>query len=149
MTNRFIVRGLAIVLALCATLSNTIAAQPSAAGTETPPARADVALSGKVLAASNVGDALACLSACKRTPGCSGYSFNRNAKANCTQLTGALTDVAVTGAVSCRMPCQPALASALPLRQPTATLRAHGAATPPLATRLPARTCDSSATKQC
>lgn len=29
-----------------------------------------------------------------------------DAEANCTLLTGALTDVAVTGAVSCRMPCE-------------------------------------------
>lgn len=120
MTNRFIVRGLAIVLALGATLSNAVQAQPSAAGTVAPPVRADMTLSGKVLASSNVGDALACQNACKRTPGCSGYSFDRNAKANCTLLTGALTDVAVRGAVSCRMPCEPGpRMSVLPPKLPT------------------------------
>jgi len=113
----------AIVVALGATFSSALHAQPSAAGTVAPPVRADVALSGKVLASTNVGDSPACQSECKRTPGCSGYSFNRHAKANCTLLTGKLTDLAVTGAVSCRMPCA-VEAAGLTARSPKAAMTA-------------------------
>ena len=116
-------RRFASVCALAACMAWPAQAQPSAAGSVAPPVRADVALSGSVLAARNVTDHAACQSECQRTPGCTGYSFNRAAKANCSLLGGALTDVAVVGAVSCRMPCDAERKTALPPRPPVATLR--------------------------
>ena len=113
-------------------------AQPSAAGTVTPPVRADMALGGTVLSTRNVADHLACQSECKRTPGCTGYSFDRAAKANCTLLGGALADIAVRGAVSCRMPCEPGpRASVLSQRLPVTVLRDPGAVKLSVPTPLP------------
>ncbi len=107
------------VLAIAAITFTAAQAQPSAAGSVTPPVRADVALRGSVLATHNVGDHLACQSQCQRTPGCTGYSFDRAAKASCSLLGGALTDIAAKGTVSCRMPCEPGPRSAtLPQRLP-------------------------------
>lgn len=142
MTLNLLARRCAVALAIVASSFTAAQAQPSAAGTVSPPVRADIALSGKVLAGHNTGDHLACQNACKSTAGCSGYSFNRNAKASCTVLGGGLADVAVTGAVSCRMPCEAspaktALAQPAPgalLRTPDAT---KSAAAMPLPTTVP------------
>jgi mono/diheme cytochrome c family protein len=77
----------------------------------TPPARADIALQGKVLQPSLAGSQAECLSACQATPGCSGFSFAvpgfspAAPKANCTVLTGTLNEANAPGVVSCRMPC--------------------------------------------
>ncbi len=109
-------------------------AQPSAVGTVAPPVRADMALRGSVLATRNVADHLACQSECQRTSSCTGYSFDRAAKANCALLGGALTDVALQGAVSCRMPCV-ATASALPMPAVIVREPVLGGAKLPLATR--------------
>ena len=114
----------ALALALAAALLATAQAQPAAATGVTPPARADVALRGSVLATRNGADHLACQSECQRTPGCTGYSVDRTAKGQCSLLGGALTDIAAKGAVSCRMPCEPGLRSAaLPQRLPVTALR--------------------------
>lgn len=110
-------------------------AQPSSAAGVSPPARADIALRGNVLATRNTADHGACQSECRRTPGCTGYSFDRAAKASCSLLGGALTDIVAKGAVSCRMPCEPgARAGMLAQRQPVTALRP-----PPPATVLPDR----------
>jgi hypothetical protein len=126
---RILLGGCGAALAICAAALPAAQAQPPA-GPVTPPARADVALSGKVLAARSVTSHAACLSECRGTPGCTGYSFNPAAKGSCSLLAGALTDVAVKGAVSCRMPCEPELRKPgsqrlpatpdLPMRQPPA-----------------------------
>jgi hypothetical protein len=109
-------------------------AQPSGVGTVAPPVRADMALRGSVLATRNTADHLTCQSECQRTTGCNGYSFDRAAKANCALLGGTLTDVALLGAVSCRMPC---VAGAAALKSPVAIVRepSLGGAKLPLATR--------------
>ena len=119
MTLQTFARRCAAALAIAAATFTAAQAQPSAAGTVSPPVRADLALSGKVLAAHNTSDHLACQSECKGAASCTGYSFNRNAKATCTVLSGTLTDVVVTGAVSCRMPCDAnPRASVLPQKLP-------------------------------
>jgi hypothetical protein len=88
-------------------LSSALACSAVLAQAQLAPARSDMALRGSVLATRNVADHLACQSECQRTPGCTGYSFDRAAKASCAMLGGTLADVAVKGAVSCRMPCAP------------------------------------------
>ena len=148
MTIRTLAMRCLMTLSIVAAAFTVAQAQPSAAGTVTPPVRADIALGGTVLSTRNVADHLACQSECKRTPGCTGYSFDRAAKANCTLLGGALADIAVRGAVSCRMPCEPGpRVTALPQRLPVTVLRDPGAAklsvpTPPPAAsaRLPVAT---------
>lgn len=124
MTMQRLARHCIAALALTAAAFTTAQAQPSAAGTVTPPVRADMALRGSVLASRNVADHRACHSECQRTPGCTGYSFDRAPKVNCTLLGGTLSDVAVTGAVSCRMPCEAnPRASVLPQKLPHTILR--------------------------
>jgi len=139
MTLQMLIRRYAAALAIASTGFTAAQAQPSAAGTVSPPVRADIALSGKVLAAHDASNHLACQSECKGTAGCTGYSFNRNAKASCTLLGGTLADVAVTGAVSCRMPCDASPVKTA-LAQPLAgvLLRDPNATKPAVATRLPA-----------
>jgi len=126
---------LSSVLACSAALAQ-IAPKPAPA--VAPPARSDMALRGSLLATRNVADHLACQSECQRTPGCTGYSFDRAAKATCALLGGTLADVAVRGAVSCRMPCEPgpratALAQRLPatgLLRPAPTTASASAPAP-------------------
>jgi len=133
------------VIALWALHSSATLAQTGSG--VTPPARAGTAVQGSLLKSLNVsGGHPACQVACSQTAGCTGYNFfvppaDPNAKApnpNCRLYGGALTDVASGGAVSCRMPCQAPRVSALPPRQPMATLRDPGAAPATLSTRLPA-----------
>ncbi len=122
-------------IAACVVVAGGAWAQPTSTGTVAPPARLDMALRGSVLAARSVADPGACQAACKATSGCAGYSFDRNAKASCSLLGGALTDIVAKGAVSCRMPCEPAVrASTLTQRQPVTVLRP-----PPPTTLLPNR----------
>lgn len=122
---------LAAAVAICMADVGMAQAQPSAVGTVTPPVRADMALSGSVLTSRNAANHLACQTACKSTSSCTGFSFNRNAKANCSLLAGTLTDVPVVGAVSCRMPCVPSPRATLsPRPLTTETLREPGIAKP-------------------
>lgn len=81
-------------------------AQPVAGAAVAPPARVDAGLRGSVLATRQVADHRACLSECQRTAGCTGYNFDRAAKASCSVLGGTLSDVVARGVVSCRMPCE-------------------------------------------
>lgn len=99
------------------------------------PARSDMALRGSVLATYNTPDHLACQSACQRTPGCTGYSFDRTAKASCAVLGGTLSDVAIKGAVSCRMPCAPVAGASVQAQR-----------LPPLLKSAPTRASDKPAT---
>lgn len=140
MTVRLFMRGLVLVAAAYSGFVSPARAQASAAATATPPWRSDMALHGNVLAWPGVRDPLACQAACERTTGCTGYSFDKNAKSACTLLNGTLVDVAVRGAVSCRMPCtaapKAAAAKLAPLSPPAAILRAPVAANPPVVNQL-------------
>jgi hypothetical protein len=122
-------------VAACGALSGVAQAQPVAIGAVTPPARVDTALRGSVLVTLRAASPAACLAECSRVRGCTGYSFDAAAKASCSLLGGALSDIVAKGAVSCRMPCEPgARASALAQRQPVTALRP-----PPPANLLPDR----------
>ncbi len=140
MTVRFFIRGLVLVAAACSGFVNPARAQPSAAVAVSPPARSDVALQGHAFAWPGARDHLACQAVCASTTGCAGYNFDKNAKAACTLLSGTLVDVAVRGAVSCRMPCtatpKAAAAKLAPLVPPAAILRAPVAANTPVVNQL-------------
>lgn len=113
------VAALALAIATCAAAQ----VQPLAPAAVAPPARIDTALRGNVLATQPAADYLACQAECQHTPGCTGYTFDRAAKASCTLLSGKLTDLAARGAVSCHMPCEPGpRATALTQRLPGTTL---------------------------
>ena len=104
LSQRFFVAAAATAaLGLFATSPTPAHAQPAGVA---PPARTDFALSGTMLVSGNFGDYLACQAKCKSTASCTGYSFDPGAKTSCALLTGALTDVPVKGAASCRMPCE-------------------------------------------
>jgi hypothetical protein len=128
MTVRFFMRGLVLVAAACSGFVNPTQAQPSAAVAVSPPARSDVALQGHAFAWPGARDHLACQAVCASTTGCAGYNFDKNAKSACTLLSGTLVDVAVRGAVSCRMPCtaspKSTSAKSAPPAPPAAILRA-------------------------
>ena len=96
-------------------------AQPAAAVSMAPPARANTALSGTVLRELPAADLAACQTECNRTQGCTGWNFvdsitpaprstllgepGKRQPAKCTLLTGKLGDAPATGVASCVMPC--------------------------------------------
>ena len=65
MTMRRLARHCVAALVLAAAAFSAAQAQPSAAGTVTPPVRADMALRGSVLATRNVANYRACHSECQ------------------------------------------------------------------------------------
>jgi hypothetical protein len=110
---------LGILIALAAA-AGPARAQPAPVGAVTPPARADVALRGRVLATLQVSGYPACQAECKRIGGCTGYNHATGSlrpppalpgmppappASNCTLLTGDLADAPQLGVISCRMPC--------------------------------------------
>lgn len=154
-----ILRHWVAALAACAALSGVAQAQPVAVGAVTPPARVDTALRGSVLATLRAASPAACLAECRRVQGCTGYNFSGTGAgpvlpgspggklganvdpraANCTLLSGTLTDASIKGVVSCRMPCTADAAGPVATSRPLpgATLRDPNVALtrPPLPTR--------------
>ena len=134
----------------CAALSGLAQAQPVAIGAVAPPARVDTALRGSVLASLRAASPAACLAECARVPGCTGYNFAAPGPgpvlpgspggqlgarvdpraANCTLMSGALTDAQNKGVVSCRMPCTAGAATSgatpMPMPLPSTTVRDPG-----------------------
>ena len=141
MSIQSILRALLIASAMCAGL-DPVQAQTSVAGSVAAPMRADMTLNGNVVDSRDSGNLATCHNLCRSLAGCTGFSFYRpaarDAKATCRRLAGALSDAPQLGAVSCRMPCEPAArASVLPSKLPNTVLRDPNAALP-AATRGPA-----------
>ena len=158
-------------LAACAALAGLAQAQaqPVALGVVAPPARVDTALRGSVLATLRSASPAACLAECKRVRGCTGYNFaapgpgpvlpdspggrlgaNVDPRAaNCSLMSGMLSDAPNRGVVSCRMPCTADAAGSVATAQPLpgAVVRDPNLALgrPPLPTRQPPATASATA----
>ena len=93
-------------LALAAGTLAVAQAQPSAAASVTPPARADVALRGSVLARRNVAESSGLPERVSRHAGLHRLQLQSCRQSQLQPARRRLTDLAVKGAVSCRMPCE-------------------------------------------